>query len=307
MKWKNIAIAIVVFLSVNQSAIEAELVTFDFRGVVTDELSNSIGGVRVGDDVRGSFTFDTAIQDSDNDPHAGRFVNALTSFRATFGPYPVSLYHDLSRTITTKNDRLVQDQGASYVFDSFGFTVYVNDGAHLLDIGWGEAIFTSEGRLPTLMSSTALPLAPPNIIFWPRHRVINGQCCSGFLFRLTELTLPTCAVEGLETTPPHPTQLPYDIKALNEDLQTAILKFQDKIIGEPGRQEFRPTSGLRSTEYQRHLYELNTKRNDILDKPNQLGIITVSNRKELYYAETKPSHRNRRRSESGVIIGHLRQ
>src|SRR5262245_404980 len=161
---------------------QADLITVDFTGVITvvaDDLTTFVFGVRVGDPVTGSVTYDTTTPDFNPSPLVGAYANTgtieLTSGRFAFlGGDPA---FD-SRTVVVSN----QSNPIADAFAAFTLTRCCEEFAAV------SFVDTLDG---TKITSDALPHTLPNMTGVFSFGTNDLECCG---FGGTVTTVPLTSV-----------------------------------------------------------------------------------------------------------------
>lgn len=157
-------------------------VTFGFTGVVTDVDDLVAAEFSVGEQVVGSYTFDSAAADSDPDPTLGSY--AITALTVTFGgDYSVTEGSDVTLSV---HDGPPQN-------DFYLLYADLPTAPQVAGLDANTLSFSLIDSDSTLFASDALPLAPPDfsefeiilasLIFFdlPVNQVVNFQVDSLFV------------------------------------------------------------------------------------------------------------------------------
>ena len=148
----HFSIGCAVLILVPSYAIAVDI-TFGFSGIVTAVDPSLTAEFSVGEQVLGSYTFDSTTPDSDPDVTVGEYTNAVSDFSATFGgDYTVT---EGANNVISVGDDAPNDAYTVLLTDPVAPTVAGLDLA-VLAIG---LIDTSA----TVFNSDALPLTPPDI------------------------------------------------------------------------------------------------------------------------------------------------
>ena len=133
---------------------DAAPVTFEFAGVV---IQSDIGEFSISEPLTGQFTFESATADSDDDPHTGHYVPAVTDYRLLFS----NGYSGTFDNAGALTDVLVIDDDP---IDAFSVVAHLSGNpVEGLVPEISTANFMTNRAPGIFISSAALPLTPPDI------------------------------------------------------------------------------------------------------------------------------------------------
>jgi hypothetical protein len=179
----------------------AEEITFNFEGVVAYYIGTPSAlptWIPVDQPFTGSFTFDTTTPGIEDDFYLNdvSYLNALSHFTVDFGAYYLTLDNG---HILVRDDWLASPESVPYDYYSVSRSnaSWINPPANVdtnivlpnyvsstIDSGWHFSLMRVQVQdyLANLLSSTALPLIPPDIsVASSTHFVLEFQldCCTG--------------------------------------------------------------------------------------------------------------------------------
>jgi len=171
--WSWLPCALAVFLS--GSPVAAQDVTVSFKGTVTSTLNSPFPDIAEGTPFTGSYTFNAATPDSNPMNEVGDFTHTMTPYGVT-----VTIGTHVFRTDPANVNFVLELVNDYYSMDNYVFHSYTNldtDGAQIDTINW-----QLDDQTSTLLTSTALSAAPPDIARWQQSVGLDIKGSSNWIW-----------------------------------------------------------------------------------------------------------------------------
>lgn len=163
---RSVAISAAVFLASWAAPVQAELITFEFEGVVTgfqNEAPVYFPDISIGAIFSGSYTFESTTPDVEPSPNVGLYGNAMTRLVYRIGADEI-VFGSPEFPLEGSGINVGDDAGA-------GGEHYSAYGLSLLSDSILFFLLTLEDSNGNVFSSDALPLTPPDINQFDTRRV----------------------------------------------------------------------------------------------------------------------------------------
>lgn len=153
---KNLLVVATAFIVMIGSAVQhanAELITFNFEGTVTDVPTELQGTFNTSQSISGSYTFESTTADTNSYPESGDYEGALTNLTFLIGSYNVTSTGSANNRITVED---------SFIYGGYDEYKLRDEGVTGAEVsGWSpfKFIMTLQDSSDSVFNSDDLPLS----------------------------------------------------------------------------------------------------------------------------------------------------